>query len=57
MSVSEKMHIGRPPKATQKVQNSPQHVLQPPEASNAQTRSRFILVQVQFSGVNRDHEE
>lgn len=32
MSMSEKMHTGRAPKATQRVQNSPQHVLQPPEA-------------------------
>ena len=30
MSVSEKMHTGRTPKATQRVQNSPQHALQPP---------------------------
>lgn len=32
MSTSEKMHTGGAPKATQRVQNSPQHVLQPPEA-------------------------
>lgn len=32
MSMSEKMHAGWAPKATQRVQNSPQHVLQPPEA-------------------------
>lgn len=32
ISMSEKMHTGRAPKATQRVQNSPQHVLQPPEA-------------------------
>lgn len=32
MSMSEKMHTGRAPKATHRVQNSPQHVLQPPQA-------------------------
>lgn len=32
MSTSEKMHTGRAPKAIQRVQNSPQHVLQTPEA-------------------------